>query len=520
MGNFIEVAVMNSIIALYERGWSKRRIARELGLDRETVRRHVRIWAGGHSKPAIPTAGNSLPEGSKPAIPTAGDSGRKSQCEPFRGLIEEKTVAGLSAQRIYQDLRLESGFAGAYESVKRFVRKLLQAHPRPIYRLESPPGEEAQVDFGSGAPIRDPDGRLQKTHVFRVTLSFSRKSYSECVLRQTTESFIRCLENSFRDFGGVPRFVCLDNLKAAVVQADWYDPVLNPKIEEFARHYGTVFMPTRPYSPRHKGKIESGIKYVKNNAMKGKVFASVAEENAYLKHWEETVADCRIHGTTRKQVGRLFVEAEKAALIPLPAMIFPCFEEGQRTVHKDSYVEVARSYYHVPPEYIGRKVWVRWDARLVRIYNQRFEQITVLARLSPGRFSECLSTGGRWSSVEKDLTYWIGRASLLGDKSGEWATAVGELRGPPAIRVIQGLISLTRNHSHAHVEKACALAISHGAWRLRDVRRLMKAPIEQGTFGFLDNHPLIREMSEYSAFLKKLAPSAPAEGERKEAVKA
>jgi len=121
--------------------------------------------------------------------------------------------------------------------------------------------------------------------VFRIVLSYSRKAYSEVVLRQTTEDFIRCLENAFRHFGGVPTTLVIDNLRAAVTRADWYEPELNPKVREFCHHYGTVVLPTRPRSPEHKGKVESSVKYVKNNALKGRIFDSVADENQFLLRW-------------------------------------------------------------------------------------------------------------------------------------------------------------------------------------------------------------------------------------------
>ncbi len=118
--------------------------------------------------------------------------------------------------------------------------------------MECEPGAEAQVDFGRGAPIVRSDGVRRRTHVFRIVLSHSRKAYSEVVYRQTTEEFIRCLENAFWAFGGVPRTVVIDNLRAAVSQADWYDPEINPKFQAFCEHAGTVVLPTKPYTPRHQ----------------------------------------------------------------------------------------------------------------------------------------------------------------------------------------------------------------------------------------------------------------------------
>src|SRR5205085_5316999 len=146
------------------------------------------------------------------------------------------------------------------------------------------------------------------------------------------------------------------------------------------QHYGTVILPTKPYTPRHKGKVERGIDYVQENALKGRTFASLEEQNRFLLEWESHTADTRIHGTTRRQVGGLFSTVEKAALLPLPAERFPNFREAQRVVHRDGHIEVERAYYSVPPEYLGRTLWVRWDGRLVRIFNQRFELIATHVR--------------------------------------------------------------------------------------------------------------------------------------------
>ena len=321
-------------------------------------------------------------------IPTpVGEAGRSSECEPYRAVIVAAWERDLSAQRIYQDLVGEHGFTGSYYSVRRFIRRLGRRAELPVRRMECEAGDECQVDFGRGVPIVMPDGRRRLTHVFRVVLSHSRKAYSEAVTRQTTEAFIRALENAFAHFGGVPRRVVLDNLKAAVKQADWFDPELNPKVQEFARHYGTIFWPTKPYTPRHKGKVERGVGYVKNNALKGRTFASLGEQNPFLQEWERTVADTRIHGTTRRQVGPYFAAVEKPTLAPLPPARFPCFQEGRRLVNRDGHIEIGRAYYSAPPEYLARRVWVRWDGRVVRLFNDRLEQIAVHVQREPGRFS-------------------------------------------------------------------------------------------------------------------------------------
>ena len=229
--------------------------------------------------------------------------------------------------------------------------------------------------------------KRRTTHLFRIVLSCSRKAYSEVVYRQSTEEFLRCLENAFRHFGGVPKTLVPDNLKAAVLQADWYDPELNPKLLAFCQHYGTVCLPTKPRTPRHKGKVERGVGYAQSNAIKGRTFTSLTEQNAFLAEWEATVADKRIHGTTRKQVGPFFAEVEKPALLPLPLERFPFFHEAQRIVNRDGHVEVAKAYYSAPPEFVGRKIWARWDGRVVRLFDQQLKQLAIHAQHEPGRFA-------------------------------------------------------------------------------------------------------------------------------------
>ncbi len=175
--------------------------------------------------------------------------------------------------------------------MKRCVRHFAQRLELPHRRIERAPGEEVQVDFGQGAPALDERRKRRRPHLFRAVLSHCRKGYSEVVWRQDTETFIRCCENAFRHFGGVTRRTIVDNLKAAVLAADWFDPTLKPKMADFARHYGTVVLPTQPAQPEHKGKIEAGVKFAQNNALKGRTFSSLGEQNLFLAEWERSVAD-------------------------------------------------------------------------------------------------------------------------------------------------------------------------------------------------------------------------------------
>ena len=547
MANVLKMAIIESIRSLYAQGWSQRRIARELGIDRGTVRKYLSSGFFGadsaptpsafdESKPAtfsplpaptpkpatnLPTgsvagfeAGQPADRGTAPAdqLPNADGAaavthkppGPSSDCEPYRDRIVEQVQAGLTAQRIYQDLVADQIKIG-YDSVRRFVQRLRHDRPLPFRRMECGPGEEAQVDFGTGAPVVTADGKRRRTYVFRIVLSHSRKAYSEATFTQTTEDFFRALENAFAHFGGVPLTLVIDNLKAAVAHPDWFDPILTPKVQSFCHHYGTTILPTRPYMPRHKGKVESGVKYVKNNALKKRVFATLDEQNQFLQHWEASVADTRIHGTTKQQVGKLF-QAERPALRPLPIERFACFHEAQRKVSRDGHVAVAKAYYSVPPEHLGRTVWVRWDARLVRIFNARFEQIAIHTRREPGRFStlpEHLAKE-KISGLERGAEYLLRKVASLGTHAQQWSEAMLVARGIQGTRVLQGLLSLSSKHSSQALERACETAQSYGCYRLQTIRKLAERQADQqGSFEFLDEHPIIRPLDDYAQIVAR-----------------
>ncbi len=545
--NQLEVNQQETIFSLRKRGWSARRIARELDFDRETVRRYLRRE---EAKPATPTAGSS-PENAvgsefagdgaeakpatltpcpdsradaKPATPTAGiitdapasakptndlttepfaqamaaARANVSLCERWKPVIVAGLDQGLSATRIHQDLVHDHGFTGSYQSVKRFVHKLEQAAPVPFRRMDFAPGEQMQVDFGTGAWIVEPDGRRRRPQIFRAVLCCSRAGYSEATFNQKTETFLRCLENAYRHFGGVPVTTAPDNLKAAVLHADWYDPELNPKLAAFAAHYGTVILPTQPRVPRHKGRVERGIDFVQQ-ALKSRSFPSLGAANTFLTEWEKNVADTRIHGTTRRHVGEHFLAVEKPALQPLPASIFPSFTEGQRRVHLDGHVEFDKAYYSVPPEYTSREVWVRGESRLIRIYSLKMEAITVHPRVEPGRThtDDAHLHPLKRRLADRGTVYLLERCQDLGPSTGAWALAMCQHRGLEGIRVLQGLLALARKTPAEKIERAAAKALQRAGWRLGDVKQALAEPANVVQVDFLETHPLIRDMQAY-----------------------
>jgi transposase len=317
------------------------------------------------SKPANEVITGFLPEVTLPEQDAKRSAGAS---EAYREMIELELSRGRNAMGIWQDLVDGHGFTGGYQSVQRFVRKLRgSVSPEARVIIETRPGEECQVDYGTGPMVRDPDsGKYRRTRLFVLTLGYSRKSVRLLVFRSSSRVWAELHEKAFRRLGGSTRIVVPDNLREGVLAADIYDPSLNPLYRDVLAHYGVTALPCKVRDPDRKGKVESGVGHAQKTPLKGKKFESLEEAQAYLDHWEERWADKRIHGRTKRQVAAMFAE-EKPLLQPLPLEPFRYYQYGVRTVHLDGCVEVEAAYYGAPPGWIGRQVHVQWDAMYVRL---------------------------------------------------------------------------------------------------------------------------------------------------------
>jgi len=519
VANYLKMKQRQQVLALLELRWTYRRIEAETGVRRETVSRYDRLRRANAAKvfpgsegastgseadragPAPPNPAKVF-SGSEPnaaKVFPGSDLPPRSSAAAYHDAIVEKLDAGLSLQRVWQDLVEEFGYAHSYESVKRYVRTLRRAR-RVAGVIHAAPGEEAQVDFFQGVPtLNPPTGQWQRPWVFRMTLGHSRHGYEEAAWDQKLETFLRLHENAFRDLGGVVRVVRHDNLKAAVVRACLYDPDTNVIYTEFARHYGFTALPTRPRNPRENGKQERSGGYVKGNALKGRRFDSLDECNAHLRHWNRTIARLRIHGTTRRQVFTHYLETDKPALQPLPAEPFALFDCGDRIVHPDGHVEVSGAFYPAPSHLLGLAIQVRWDRHLVRLYHNQV-QVAVHTRVAPGQFAPRpgQSPTDMVSSQRAFLERLLGRCERVGPDLRLWGEAAFKERGVRAFRLLQGAVDLTRRHPKEAVLHAARLALEHRLFRYRDLHRLTAQNAgEPKQRPLIDVHPSIRPLTHY-----------------------
>jgi transposase len=540
MGNVLSETKRQQVIALGRLGWSLRRIEQETGVRRETAGGYLKAAGiavgrpGGWTrkpgaKPAMQVTTDSSPEIlplnsqtegeiSKPAMEVTTDlvasavpveessQTSASACELYRETIQLGLSQGRNAMGIWQDLVDGYGFAGGYQSVKRFVRRLRGVRsPEARVIIETAPGEEAQVDYGSGPMVRDPQsGKYRRTRMFVLTLGYSRKSVRLLSFRSSTRTWAELHEKAFRRLGGSTRIVVLDNLKEGVLVPDIYDPSLNPLYRDVLAHYGVVALPCRIRDPDRKGKVEAGVGHAKKTPLKGKRFESLEEAQAYLDHWEERWADTRIHGTTKRQVAAMFAE-EKPFLQPLPLEPFRYYQYGTRTVHLDGCVEVDAAYYGAPPGWIGRKVLVQWDGLFVRLLDPRTGQL-LREHLGQKRGAHRIRDEDRPRRMPYRIQQLLARAHKAGASIGALCDAIHHRQGELGARRIQGVLSLAKKYGCAATDEACALALEMRVPEYRFVRRcLERSP--QAPLSLRQVDPLIRELVQYRDLIQQRTQS-------------
>lgn len=544
MSNVLKPETREQIIALGRLGWSLRRIQKETGIRRETISSYLKeagidlraprarhLPAKPASQPELvitdsdrenhaidATTPDSLsPKPASPAGQVITDSSAisasaaepqltrspsSSACEPFRDAIELGLSRGRNAKAIWQDLVDTYQFAAGYQSVRRFINQIRgQQTPEARVSIETPPGEECQVDYGTGPMIRDPEtGKYRRSRLFVLTLGYSRKCVRLLVFRSSSQTWAELHEKAFRRLGGSVRTVVLDNLREGVIAPDIYDPTINPLYRDVLKHYGTVPLPCRVNDPDRKGKVERGVGHAKNTPLKGLRFESLEQAQAHLDHWEQRWADTRIHGTTKRQVSAMF-EEERPALLPLPLEPFRYYQYGERTVHLDGCVEVDAAYYGAPPGWIGRRVQVQWDEHRVRLLNPLTGEL-LREHLRQARGRRRVKDEDRPTKTPPSTVQLLLRAGRAGRNISTICQGMHDRDGEGAVRRILGMLSLAKRYGAACVDEASAAVLEMGLCDYHQVRNYLEHQ-PQLPLSLRQVDPLIRELTIYRDLIEK-----------------
>lgn len=472
---------LRDLIHRVRAGESERRIARDLGISRLTVRKY-RQWAEAQG---YLQANTPFPDEATlaAALGTAARPPRAaSSVEPHREAVQRLLDQGVEMTAIFQRLQDDYKYKGSYSAVRRYVAQLRPAEPEVVLRVHTAPGEEAQVDFGSVGQLYDPDsGQVRRAYVFVATLCYSRHQYAELVFDQKMPTWIALHRKAFESWGGVPKRVVPDNLKAAVAQVLLHDPVLSEAYRRLAQHYGFLISPTRSYTPRHKGKVESGVRYVQRNFMAGQEFLDIHVANQRLRTWVRERAGTRQHGTTHQAPLHLFHQYEQAALLPLPEQAFTLREIRRVKVHPDCHVSIDKSYYSVPYTYVSQTLDAHIGERIVEIYRGQELVATHPRSQKAGEWHTRLAHYPKHKAayLERTPTYCRQAAARLGPATSQVVETLLDDRPLDRLRSVQAILRLEETVGAERLEAACARALHFGDFSYRRIKGILNAALDR-----------------------------------------
>jgi transposase len=488
---------LQELVRLHRMGVGDREVARLLGMGPNTERQYRRaieraqlLEGQAEDLPDLEALRAAVLAHSPPKLPPQ----QTSSVALWRPQVEGWMREGVGPRAMFDRLRLEhADFAGSYAAVKRLVRTIVRergVQPAEVaVPVETEPGQVAQVDFGYAGPMWDPDTKtLRRAWVFVMVLGFSRHLFAQLVFDQKAETWLRLHVNAFASFGGVPRTVVPDNLKAAVVRAAFAvddDSELHRSYRELARHYGVQIDPTPPRAPKKKGKVESAVKYIKRNALAGRRGEDVVHVSDALARWTTEIAGGRVHGTTGHKPLELFAQRERDALLPLPCRPYELVVWKQTTVHSDCHIEFDGRLYSVPWRLVGQRLWTRATPSSVVVYHEDQDVVARHDRRGDGwrtTLDEHLPDH-RGSLRHRRREYWEERAAQMGDDVRRFVRDVFDADDVLSqLRKVQAIVTHLEKFPVERVRAACRRATFYGATTYLALRDILRRG--------LDMHPL------------------------------
>jgi len=484
------------VLRRVHRGETKSGIERATGRTRKTIQRYVETaaklgWTPGDGEPdealAARVSQRLRPGPALPAQGGATEAVLAAHREQLRAwLVPEDGTRGLRLSKV-RTLLARQGVAVPYSSLHRFV--VAQCGFRDARRLtvrcaECAPGELAEVDFGRLGLVWDPETQRRRVaHALLVTLVYSRHQYVHVSFSQKVEDLIAGIEEAWESFGGVPARVVLDNLKAAVTKADRYDPIFSRTFAEYAHWRGFVIDAALPRHATGKPHVERNVQYVRESFFRGESFLDLAHVRREMVRWCRETAGQRVHGTTRQRPRVVFENEEKPKLSPLERPRFDPPVWASCKVHGDHHVQFRKALYSVPTRHVGKTVWVRGDAKLVRIF---VDGVCVKAH-------EPVAEGKRSTDYKdypaelapyamRDPEALIREAERVGEGVGRFAAQL--LAGPfpwSKLRQAQKLLRLGNKYGKARLEAACRRALSFDLINVKRVEAMLEAGLGSET---------------------------------------
>ena len=400
---------------------------------------------------------------------------KSSYFDKYRELIKGFLDQKYTRVRIYEILTEEYGINRTYDCMCKYIQINFPKSQEAFGVQTTQPGEEAEIDFGYLGLQPSNDGNKSRAYVFSVKLSYSRKEYHEITDDQKISSVLKGLKNAFEYFGGVPTKLKVDNMRTAILKNQHYDLQFNQDLLEFAYHYGIVIKPCPPYKPNQKGKVESCVKYVKNNFLIGRSFTSRVDMQKQLRAWTDTYANKRIHGTTKRIPDEVFGKYEKSKLQKLPENDFTFFDRGTRVVKRNCHINFKANYYSVPSKFVGKNVCIRWTDNILRIIYEA-EEIAVhkISQTNAGQYitqRSHMPDYKCYSETEYQAKY-ESKMVEIGEYAHDYFKEILLTKGNYWFRTVRGILGLASTYGNQRVNLTLKRAIAFGVTDLTTIRSI------------------------------------------------
>ena len=455
-------------------GHKVRKIAKSLGISRNTVRKYLRS-----DTEATQEGQNEAHQGSTP-----GRRPPKWAASLAWEEIIQESQKGVTIKQLFAEHEPKVSYSRFCRAIRAYVEK-----PAPIApRLVHVPGEKVQVDFADGLMILDREtGKGSKTHLFCGVLPFSSYTFGEFVADQQLSNFIRCHENMWAFFGGVTPYVVLDNLKSGVTKAHRYDPDTNPTYCDYGNHAGFAALPARPYTPRDKAAVEAAIGTLQKTfyqKYRDHKFYSLAELNGCFRAFliEFNTIPMRESGVSRAEM----FATEKMKLLPVPLEPYEIFEWRKAKVHPDCCVQVHHNFYSVPFRHVGQEVRVKCGTRLIEVMGADGERLACHQR-AKGRGVVVIDDTHLPPQIHQESSFEIRKAKAKAESIGPMIAALVEqqLSGDRPLRHlrrVQGILRLLeQGGSRESLEYAAGQALTFGRFKLAFIKNCMAQHAVHGT---------------------------------------
>jgi transposase len=463
----VAVAEIREALRAWLDGAGLRKVAERAGVDRKTARRYVEAAVnaglardGGEEQLSDELLG--MVAGMVRPVRPEGHGSAWDALEACHAQVKAHVDEGLSVVKIGVLLERQ-GVRVPYRTLHRFcAQRCGFGRNAPTVRVaDGEPGAECQLDFGYMGMLHDPvTGRRRKVHALIFTAAYSRHMFVWLSFSQTLTTLIAGCDAAWEFFGGVFKVIVPDNMSPVVAAADAVNPRFTAGWLDYAQHCGFATDPARVRSPRDKPRVERAVQYVRGNFFAGEDFAGLAAAQAAAHAWCQDTAGMRIHGTIQARPAEVFAASEAGLLLPSPQPYdVPVF--GQAKVHRDFHVEVARSLYSAPKEYLGRRLDVRADSALVKLFH-RGVLVKVHPRQEPGRRVTDTADLPAEKTIYamRDVTSLVKAAQRHGENTGIYAQRLLDTDLPwTRMRQVYRLLGLVRRYGPGPVDTACGRAL-------------------------------------------------------------